>query len=385
MSEADAKSDTSAKSDATTSLPTPLTIDAWQMVAPNEPLQRTTRVVRTIAAHEVVVRVAGCGVCHTDVGYLYEGVATRHPLPLTLGHEIAGVVERAGADHTDLVGRSVVVPAVIPCGRCWLCRRGKEMVCAKQIFPGCDVHGGFASHVVVPGHGVCPVDDVVLVRSGLRLADLSVIGDAVSTAYHAIVRAKVGAGDVVVVVGAGGVGGFAVQIARALGAHVVAMDVDPKRLAALTRTSTNGERVHGIDVRGREPRELRKELLAHLHGHGLPERAFTILETSGTKAGQELAFGLLVHGAHLGVVGYTREPVTLRLSNLMAFDATAAGVWGCPPRLYPDVIDLVLAGKVQVAPHVERRPLHDVNAVLEAVRDHRATRRIVLVPDGGRS
>ncbi|MBX3249883.1 MAG: 6-hydroxycyclohex-1-ene-1-carbonyl-CoA dehydrogenase [Myxococcales bacterium] len=351
-------------------------VDAWQMVARGEPLARASREITELGAGDALVRVAGCGVCHTDIGYLYEGVATRHPLPLTLGHEIAGTVENAGPAHARLVGRKVVVPAVIPCGRCALCQSGREMICPEQIFPGCDVHGGFASHVVVPAHGLCVVDDAALEASGLELADLSVLGDAVSTAYHAIDRARLPRGGVAVFIGAGGVGGFGVQIARARGAHVVAMDVDPAKLARMTELGASLT----LDVRGQDPKATRKQLTAHLRERGLPERGVAIFETSGTAAGQELAFGLLGPGAHLSVVGFTLDRVTVRLSNLMAFDATAAGVWGCPPRLYPSIVDLVLRGEIRVAPFIERRPMSEINEVLEAVREHRMKGRPVLIP-----
>src|SRR5678815_3042411 len=74
---------------------------------------------------EVLIRVAGCGVCHTDLGFFYEQVPTRHPLPLTLGHEISGTVVETGAGEERWRGRSVVVPAVIPCGVCPACRSGR--------------------------------------------------------------------------------------------------------------------------------------------------------------------------------------------------------------------------------------------------------------------
>src|SRR5512144_1867054 len=100
---------------------------------------------------EVVVRVAGCGVCHTDVSFFSGAVRTRHPLPLVLGHEISGVVEVAPPPFETLAGRQVLVPAVIPCDTCPLCLAGRDTACSHQTMPGNDIHGGFATHVVVPG------------------------------------------------------------------------------------------------------------------------------------------------------------------------------------------------------------------------------------------
>jgi 6-hydroxycyclohex-1-ene-1-carbonyl-CoA dehydrogenase len=106
-----------------------------------------------------------------------------------------------------------------------------------------------------------------------------------------------------------------------------------------------------------------------------------IFEMSGTPAGQTTAFGLLDPGAYLAVVGFTPKPVELRLSNLMAFDATARGNWGCPPEQYPAALQLVLEGKVVIAPFAEFHPLDEVPALLEAVANHSLQRRVILQPN----
>jgi len=357
----------------------PVEISSWQAVAVGEPLRLTRRSVDPAAlrSDEVLVRVAGCGVCHTDLGFLYDGVRPGHPFPLTLGHEIAGRVEAAGAAHAALDGRAVVVPAVLPCGECALCRRGRGRICRKQIFPGSDLDGGFASHVVVPGRGLCVVEDEALARAGLELPELSVLADAISTPYQAIVRAAVGAGDVALFVGVGGVGGFGVQIARALDAHVVAIDVDQERLALASR--------HGaaltIPARGRDPADVRKQVQAHVKERGLSPHEWKIFETSGHAAGQLLAFTLLTFGATLSVVGYTLEKINVRLSNLMAFDAVAQGNWGCLPDHYPAALALILDGKIALAPFIERRAMSRINETFRELRDGAVRRRPVLVPD----
>src|SRR5512139_4106122 len=196
---------------------------------------------------DVMVRVAGCGVCHTDLGYYYEGVPTRHPFPLTLGHEVSGVVVETGPGAEVWIGRAVVIPAVIPCGHCDACRDDHASVCPKQVFLGCDVHGGFGTHVRVPAHGLCHVPDLDDARknpAGLDLASLSVVADAVSTPYQAIIRSRLCPGDLAVFVGVGGVGGFGVQVAAAMGAHVIAIDVDDDRLHSMS------EHGAGLAVRG---------------------------------------------------------------------------------------------------------------------------------------
>ena len=92
------------------------------------------------------------------------------------------------------------------------------------------------------------------------------------------------------------------------------------------------------------------------------------------------AFGLLVHGATLSVVGFTMDRVEVRLSNLMAFDARALGNWGCPPEYYPAALDLVLDGKVQLGPFVEEHPLDNINQIFPAVHHREIKRRAVLIP-----
>jgi len=90
---------------------------------------------------------------------------------------------------------------------------------------------------------------------------------------------------------------------------------------------------------------------------------------------------LIGHGGHLGVVGFTAAKLQLRLSNLMAFDATARGNWGCLPEHYPAIVDLVLSGKVALKPFVEQRPLSTVNQVFEEMHAGRVNRRVILIPD----
>jgi len=329
---------------------------------------------------EVIVETAACGVCHTDLGFFYDGVPTRHPFPLTLGHEISGRVVDAGDAAREWIGRAVVVPAVIPCGTCAACRAGRGQICPSQVFPGNDVHGGFGSHVRVPARGLCAVPDLSnpsTNAAGLDLAALAVVADAVSTPYQAAVRAGLEPGDVAVWVGAGGVGGFGVQISAALGAAVVAIDVDEARLerlrsygAALTLNSADAD-----------SRTLRKRIRAFADERGTPSWRLRIFEASGHPAGQALAFGLLGHGSVLSIVGFTPKSVEVRLSNLMAFDAVAMGNWGCLPEHYPAVVNLALSGRISLAPFIERRPMSSINDVFAELHHASSPRRLVLIPE----
>jgi len=348
----------------------------WVMAEPGRPMIREAVSFADPGPGEVLVAVAGCGVCHTDLGYFYDGVRTNQPLPLTLGHEISGRVVATGAGAEAWQGRAVIVPAVIPCGECDACRRGKGTICTTQKMPGNDIEGGFASHVLVPARGLCPVDEARLASAGLGLADLSVVADAVTTPYQAVVQAGVAPGTLAVVIGVGGVGGYCVQIARAFGATVVAIDVDDAKLAAIAEHGAAAT----FNARTFDAKALKKEIAAFAKAQGLPTREWVIFECSGSGAGQQSAWNLLVHGATLAVVGFTMDRVEIRLSNLMAFHARALGNWGCPPELYPGALDLVLDQRIALAPFVEQHPLDDINRIFEEAHAHRLTRRAILVP-----
>jgi 6-hydroxycyclohex-1-ene-1-carbonyl-CoA dehydrogenase len=324
---------------------------------------------------EVVIEVAGCGVCHTDIGFAYGGVPTRAPLPLILGHEISGRVVAAGERATQLEGRSVIVPAVIPCGDCAPCRSGRPTICRRQFMPGNDGDGGFATHVRVPARGLCLAPECL--PAGITLEALSVVADAVTTPYEAIRRSELVSDDVAVFVGVGGVGGFGVQIAAALGAAVVAIDVDETKL--------NLAAAHGasliLNAAATPDRDLKSAVRVFARQSGRKGIGLKVFETSGTTAGQSTAFGMLDHGGYLAVVGFTPNKTELRLSNLMALDATARGNWGCPPEHYPAALALVLDGKVALEPYVERHPLDEAADLLEAVARHEIRRRAILVPN----
>ncbi|HEX5134523.1 MAG TPA: zinc-binding dehydrogenase, partial [Thermoanaerobaculia bacterium] len=213
---------------------------------------------------------------------------------------------------------------------------------------------------------------------GLTLRHLAVVADAVSTAYQSVERSGLVAGEIAIVVGLGGVGTYAAQFASLKGAAVVGVDVDPRPLQGASRIGV------GLALDGRElqPKEARSRVLAFARSRGAPEIGWKIFECSGTPGGQKAAFSLLVPGATILVVGFTRQPVEIPLSHLMAFDARAIGNWGCAPDLYPQVLDYVLDGSVDVVSHTELRPLARLREALEDVHSRRAVRRIVMTPNG---
>jgi len=347
-------------------------IQAYQMIARDVPLERVTLEETVLTEDDAIIEVAGCGVCHTDLSFWHFGVPTRHELPLVLGHEISGTVV---AGPAELKGRPVIVPAVLPCGECDLCRRDRGNICRSQKMPGNDFHGGFASHVVVPSRHLVPVPQAALAKH--TLAELSVIADAVSTPYQVMVKSDLKPDDLAIVIGVGGIGIYTAQLAKILGGKVIAIDIAQEKLDQLgTIGIANTINVSGLDVK-----EIKNRVKGLSKEMGAPAHSWKIYETSGTKAGQELAFALLGTAGTLSIVGFTMDKLEVRLSNLMAFDATVIGTWGCKPELYGDVINMVAEGKLQLKPFTETRPLSQINDVFREALEHKLLKRAVLAPD----
>jgi len=326
------------------------------------------------AAHEVLVQVAGCGLCHTDLGFMDGTVRTKQAPPLVLGHEISGVVVAAGDDFLDLVGSRVLVPAVLPCGECTLCRAGRDNICRRQLMPGNDFNGGFASHVVVPGNFLCPVPDVL---DGFDLWQLAVISDAVTTPYQSLQRSGLRPGDLAIVIGVGGIGTYLVQHAKNAGAHVIAVDIDDGKLSVAHKQGAE----YTLCARDMSERDLKQAIKSLVAEHNLPRYQWKIFEASGAVAAQRSAFALLGFGAILGIVGFTMDKLELRLSNLMAFDADVFGNWGCRPAHYPEVLKQVLDGQIELLANIEQHPLDEINDVVAEAQGHRLQRRAILVPE----
>ena len=185
----------------------PSKIETWQMTEPGK-LARVSLDMPELKPGEALIEIAGCGICHTDLGYFYDDVPTVSKPPLTLGHEISGTVV---AGDAGWAGKEVIVPAVMPDNTCPLCAAGRNNRCLQQKMPGnsMGIYGGFSSHIVVPSADLCPVPD----RKGIPLSHLAVVADAGTSPYQAAKRANVKPGDTTIVIGAtGGLGTYAVQV-----------------------------------------------------------------------------------------------------------------------------------------------------------------------------
>lgn len=345
---------------------------SWQMTELKADFIIVESAFPELSEGEALVKIAGCGVCHTDLSFWHFGVKTKKELPLTLGHEISGEVI-AGPSHW--IGKKVIIPAVLPCGECELCKKGRSNMCQKQLMPGNDFHGGFASHIKVPSKYLCPVPEKIL--ENYTLEQLAVIADAISTPYQVIKKSELESGDLAIVIGIGGVGVYAALIAKIMGAKVLALDIDDEKL--------NTAKVNGIDatlnVKGLDIKAVKEQIREITKNLGVSRYGWKIFEVSGTKAGQELGYNLITYTSTLSVVGFTMDKPEVRLSNLMAFDAKVIGTWGCKPELYPEVVELIASGKLKIHDFVETFPMSQINEVFKNTLEHKYKKRSVLVPD----
>jgi len=351
-------------------------IEAWGMffVSPGQPLERRDFTITDIGNDDVVVKVAGCGVCHTDLGFMSGDVGTKHDLPLILGHEISGRVVAAGKNYQNLAGKQVIIPAVLPCGECELCKAGRDNICQHQLMPGNDFNGGFASHIVVPARFLCPLADDL---GKFELHQLSVIADAITTPYQSMVRSGLKKGDLAIVIGTGGVGLYMAQHAHNAGATVIALDIDEAKIETVLQQGAD----FGICTREMSVRDIKKAIRAFVHDHNLPTNQWKVFETSGSTAGQTVAFSLLSFAGTIGIIGFTMGKLELRLSNMMAFDADMFGNWGCSPKYYPAVVKGVLDGSINLLDNIVTYPLSELNKVIELSNAHKLTRRAIMIPD----
>ncbi|MCD4743781.1 MAG: 6-hydroxycyclohex-1-ene-1-carbonyl-CoA dehydrogenase [Desulfobacteraceae bacterium] len=359
-------------------------IQTWQMVQPTAKdresgeitpgkLERTEIDVPELKQGEVLVEVAGCGVCHTDLGYFYQGVPTVNKPPLTLGHEISGTVV---AGDEKWIGKEVIIPAVMPCRQCYLCKTGRGNRCLAQKMPGnsMGIYGGFSSHIPVPAIDLCEVKD----RGDIPLSNLAVVADAATTPYQAAKRADVQVGDNTIVIGVGGVGQYMVQILKALGAdNVIGIDINQERLDTMLNNGAD----FVINSMGKSSRDISGELKAYRKEKGLPNYGWKIFESSGTKPGQELGLALLSFTGKMMVIGYGPQKVEYSISRLMAFDAELIGTWGCLPEYYPSVLSMVTSGKINFQEFVQTRPMSTIAEAFAEAHKQSPDKRIVLIPD----
>lgn len=318
---------------------------------------------------EILVKVAACGVCHTDMHYIDHGVPTFMKPPMILGHEASGHVAGLGEGVTNWKdGDRVLLPAVVTCGVCRPCRLGRENICDNMRMFGNHINGSYAEYVV------SPAKDAIAVPEDVPLIEGSIIADAVSTPYHAVVnRAMVKPGDWVAVFGCGGVGINTVQVAAAVGASVIAVDLMNEKLE-LAKQFGALETINPSEIEGgRVDKAIRK-----LIGDGV-DYAF---EAIGNPKTIVAAYNTIRKGGVCVVIGYTHLPAEIPVAKTMFFEQSLIGSLGCRPVDYPRIVEMARIGKIKIKELVTGRfGLDEVNDAFDLLRNNDPkTLRSVIVP-----
>ncbi|MFQ6093812.1 MAG: zinc-binding dehydrogenase [bacterium] len=330
---------------------------------PNQPLKVQDAERPKIGPEEILVKVVACGVCHTDLHYIDHGVPTFKKPPLILGHEPSGTVEEVGDKVTNFkVGDRVLLPAVLTCGRCFYCRTGRENICQNMVMFGNHVDGAYAEYVKAPAKDAFPLPEEIPLVEGC------IIADAISTPYHAVKnRGKVKPGDSVVVFGCGGVGINVVQVAAALGASVIAVDILDSKLDWARKLGA---------VETINPKEVEDigKAVRKLTGGG----ADVAFEVIGNPATIQQAFGCVRGGGRLVVVGYTHKDISLNAGRIMFREMEIVGSLGCRPIDYPKLIEMVRIGKIKAKELVtDKFPLDQINDAFDLLRKGEVIRSVV--------
>jgi len=198
---------------------------AVRMVEAGKPLELQEIPVPDIGDNDILVRIRAAGVCHSDAHYR-AGRSVMGMMPITLGHEVAGSVERVGAQVRDVkIGDRVCLHYNISCGNCYYCKMGHEQFCDTVKMLGHHVDGGYAEYIAIPARNAVPLPDEIPFEQGATLMCAS------ATAFHALGKGRVQAGDTVAIFGVGGLGMSAIQLAKAMGAvEVYAVDIQQDKL-----------------------------------------------------------------------------------------------------------------------------------------------------------
>jgi len=317
----------------------------------------------SLESHEVLIQVEACGVCHSDL-HVADGdwpqLAKIVKKPLIPGHEIVGRVVEAGAAVRGVhIHDRVGVPWLHwSCGECEFCREGNENLCVRQKITGVTVDGGYAEFVKAPASHASKIPD------GLSSIEAAPLFCAGVTVYRALKQARISRGQRLAIFGIGGLGHLAVQIGRALGAEIAAVDVSEEKLA-LARSLGAAHAFHaGSTDMAKGFREM-----GGVHA---------ALVTSAAKAAYDPAFYSVRPSGTLMVVGLPAEsicfPPILMAAREIRMQASAVGT----REDLSEVLAMAATGKVRC--QTTARPLADANEVLEQLRHGNISGRIVLTP-----
>ncbi len=317
----------------------------------------------SVRPNEVLVRVKACGICGTDLKTCSGGKKEGTKVPLIMGHEIAGEVVELGAEVTDIrIGDRGVVHFYLTCGKCAFCLSNRETVCAHPLGRfGFNVDGGFAEYLAAPARNFIPIPQ------SLTFTQACIICDAISTTYRALNKAAIQPGDYVLVMGLGGLGIHGIQIAKALGANVIGVDINPAKLELAKQLGV--EHVLKFEADSSFVEGVRKR------ADGNPISA--ILETVSIPATVEADLKLLGPAGKLVLAGYTSVPLSIPPYALVLHELS---IYGSRASSRDDVRAVIsLLEKGVVVPVVSKTyPLEEVNHALEELRLGRCIGRQVI-------
>jgi propanol-preferring alcohol dehydrogenase len=316
---------------------------------------------------EVLVEVQAAGICHSDAHYR-KGTTPAGPLPLTPGHEVAGVVAEAGPGVKNLsVGERVCLHYLVVCGECTHCRTGHEQFCSRGAMLGKHRDGGYAEYIVVPEWNAVPLPENIPFDQGAVMMCSS------ATALHALRKARLKAGETVAVYGAGGLGLSAVQLAAALGAgQVYAIDrvVEKLELAA-------GFGAVPIDAGAQDPVEAIREATS---GRGVD----VTVEMIGSPGTMRQAVQSLAPLGRAAIAGLTDRLLELdSYGELIGGEAEVIGVSDHLRSELPNLIGLVERGRLNLGSVITGAvPLEAeaINDVLDGLEAGTVTGRVVIRP-----
>lgn len=318
-----------------------------------------------IGADEVLVKVAGCGICQSDLEYIDLGVPTFQKPPIILGHEPAGIIDRIGESVKGFkVGDSVLCSNIISCGVCRYCREGRDDICDNWLMLGNHIDGAYAQYLKIPAK------NVHLLPPEIPPEDGCIIADAVSTPFHAVKdRSGMRLGDFVAVFGCGGLGMSCVQIAAAMGGHVIAVDIVEKKLDLARKFGA-------VETINPKTKDVIKEIRRITSGKGV-EVAFEMIGRPETIT---QAYKGLCKGGRLVLVGFSPKDATFNPGRIMVHELEIVGSCACRSVDFPRLIELVRMGKIDIKPLITHKfRLSEINEALDIVRKGDSI-RTVLIP-----
>ncbi len=323
--------------------------------------------IPAVGAKDVLVRIRAAGICHSDVHYR-AGTSSVGPLPQTLGHEIAGVVEQVGSQVTDVaIGDRVCLHYLLTCGDCRYCSSGNEQFCVEGKMLGKHCDGGYAEFIAVPARNAVPLPDEISFEHG------AVLMCSASTSFHALRKARPQPGETVAIFGAGGLGMSAIQLAQVFGTQAVyAVDINDDKLKL-------AERYGAIPVNAGQGDPVTE--LSHLTGGRGVDIA---LELVGLRKTMEQAVQSLATLGRAVMVGLADEP--LAVDSYRELICKEAEIIGSADHLLwelPLLVEFVRQGKLdlgQVVTHTVPLNADAINRSLDNLERFGGEVRTVITP-----